>query len=583
MVLEAPVFECRDVTVELSELFGPNGSKISSKKASKDAVFNYVDRPIELFFVRYLQIKGISLNGFEQYDERHIPERFRRPYNSQGIGKGTWLDRPDAGKFYPDIAVPLELASPFTVLVGQNQSIWIDIYVPKIAPSGVFRGQVNVRTKVGEVRSISVDLRVLDFALPDETRAKSMLVVNPTDINKRYFGKEDIKPVGEELSQSSVLVRQRHFQMAHRHRITLVDPNYEYTADQPSPYEWSPRLDGSLYSAKEGYEGPGTEVPHDLFVIGLYGGWGWRDEVREEMWRHTNAWEKWFVAHAPKVERFLYLIDESKEYATIEKWASWIRTNPGIGKNLPSFATMDATKAVKFTPSLSIAASTISVADSGSWSAAAKVFRTDPNKRLMMYNGHRPASGSFVTEDDGVALRELAWGQWKAGIHRWFYWESTYYNSYQGRTKEEKIDTRLFVTAQTFGGVPKQHESLGESGWNYSNGDGVLFYPGTDTNYPQDSYGVNGPFASLRLKHWRRGIQDVEYLALAAQKDRTKTDEIVQQIVPKVLWEYGVADSRDPTWQRTDISWPTNPDLWERARAELASIITGTPTKVNSP
>jgi hypothetical protein len=114
---------------------------------------------------------------------------------------------------------------------------------------------------------------------------------------------------------------------------------------------------------------------------------------------------------------------------------------------------------------------------------------------------------------------------------------------------------------------------LGETGWNYLNGDGVLLYPGTDTRYPADSYDVMGPFASLRLKHWRRGIQDVDYLTLAAAINPTRTAEIVNEMVPKVLWEYGVEDPEDPTWVLTDISWSTDPDDWETARAELADII----------
>ena len=40
-----------------------------------------------------------------------------------------------------------------------------------------------------------------------------------------------------------------------------------------------------------------------------------------------------------------------------------------------------------------------------------------------------------------------------------------------------------------------------------------------------------------------------------------------------MLWEYGVEDPGDPTWVLTDISWSTDPDDWEAARAELADII----------
>ena len=134
-------------------------------------------------------------------------------------------------------------------------------------------------------------------------------------------------------------------------------------------------------------------------------------------------------------------------------------------------------------------------------------------------------------------------------------------------------ETNVFQTAQTFGGSSSVDPVIGQTGWNYTNGDGVLFYPGTDKLYPADSYGVNGPFASLRLKYWRRGIQDVDYLTLAAAIDPAATQNIVNRIVPKVLWEYGVDNLSDPTYVHPDISWSNNPDVWEAARAQLAGII----------
>ena len=75
------------------------------------------------------------------------------------------------------------------------------------------------------------------------------------------------------------------------------------------------------------------------------------------------------------------------------------------------------------------------------------------------------------------------------------------------------------------------------------------------------------------MKFWRRGLQDVDYLTLAARKDPARVKSIVDKIIPKVLWEYGVSDPGDPTWVTTDISWSTNPDVWEAARMQLADII----------
>src|SRR5262249_11724576 len=156
-------------------------------------------------------------------------------------------------------------------------------------------------------------------------------------------------------------------------------------------------------------------------------------------------------------------------------------------------------------------------------------------------------------------------------INRWFYWETTYYNNYQGQMGE----TNVFQNAQTFGTRSTQDTVLGETGWNYSNGDGVLFYPGTDVLYPNDSYGVAGPFASLRLKLWRRGLQDVDYLNLAAAINPSAVQTLVDTMVPKALWDYGAGDPNDPTWVMTDISWSTDPGVWENARKQLADILDG--------
>jgi hypothetical protein len=105
----------------------------------------------------------------------------------------------------------------------------------------------------------------------------------------------------------------------------------------------------------------------------------------------------------------------------------------------------------------------------------------------------------------------------------------------------------------------------------------VLLYPGTDVLFPSDSYGVDGPFASLRLKHWRRGVQDVDYLTLASAVNPNEVRTLVNTMVPKAGWEYGVTDPGDPSYVIADISWSNDPQVWESARARLADIISGAP------
>ena len=235
LILEAPTTSATNVTLTLDALTGPGGAVIGSAPASGDGVFNWVNRPIELFYVRYLEIKGLSTDlffaGFN-YDERHIPQRFRRPWTGPGDGTGTWQDRPDHNKFYPEIAIPLELVPSFTIAAGQNQSIWVDIYLPKSTPHGLYRGTVTIRENGSPTHQIPVELMVRSFTLPDEPHAKTMLFMGYEDVNARYLGIE-YPDGGSPQDKASRLIRDRHFQLAHRHRISLIDGN-EHLPEVPT-------------------------------------------------------------------------------------------------------------------------------------------------------------------------------------------------------------------------------------------------------------------------------------------------------------------------------------------------------------
>ena len=570
LILEASTDAATNVTLSFDTLTGPGGASISSVSTSGDGVFNWVNRNIELFYIRYLKIKGLSTDLFySNYDERHIPERFRRPWTGNGEGSGTWEDRPDHNKFYPDIAIPIELISGFNIDATQNQSIWIDIYIPKTAAAGLYKGTITIKEDSSVTHAIPVELTVYNFTLPDLPNARTMLYYSIENINYRYLGQEDPNP-GTDCYTQSLNLADRHFQLAHRHKISLIDNVIEI---EKMSEAWTDRLNGDLFTQANDYDGVGVGIGNNIFSIGTYGTWPWQGGTKADMWTNTDAWVNWFKnqAFSTPTEYFLYLIDESDDYAQIEEWAQWINSNPGPGRDLMSMATISLPIAVANTPSLDIPTAWMQVGVTETWQSAADSLTADTDQRLYLYNGNRPASGTFAIEDDGIALRVSAWAQYKKKVDRWFYWESTYYNNYQGNTGQ----TNVFQKAQTFGDFEQVDGELGETGWNYLNGDGVLFYPGTDTLYPSDSYGVNGPFASLRVKHLRRGIQDVDYLTLAAAVNPSRTAAIVEEIIPKVLWEYGVDDIHDPTWVLTDITWSNDPDTWEAARAELADIIEG--------
>ncbi len=572
LVLEAATATASSVSVQFTTLTGPGGFTIKSDTSGgKSAIFNWTKRDIELFYVRYLQIKGLSQLSYGTDDERHVPERFRLPLSASGEYTGGWSNRPDRNKFYPDIAVPIELTPSFTIAAGSNQSIWCDVYVPKEAPAGQYTGTATVKVGTTAAYKVPISLEVRGFTLPDTPTSKTMLATGYNDVAKRYAGTE-YPSAGSAADTLVKQVMDRQAMLAHRHKISIIDDNdgaADWAQNSPRP-EWLPRISGSLFTAAKGYRGPGTGVGNNVFSIATYGQWQawWGTPSKSVMWTRTNAWENWFKTNAPSTERFLYLIDESEDYAQTQTWAKWVKDNAGAGGSLKTFATASLLHALEEVPSLSIAASWFLVGDTATWKAALQQSRAE-KKLFYLYNGFRPGSGSFATEDDGIALRELPWGQYKMGVNRWMFWEATYYDDYQGG----RGPTNVFKTAQTFGGPTTLDAKSGQSGWNSSNGDGVLFYPGTDKVFTTESYDLAGPIASLRLKHWRRGIQDVDYISLASKVDPAATAAIVKRMVPKALWEVGVTDPSDPTWVSAPVSWSSNPDLWEAARKDLADII----------
>ena len=577
VVLEAATSKAASVSVSLGPLTGPGGAVIRSAPRATDKLYDWTTTEVELFYVRYLQIKGLSQQAYgtmAEWQEATFPKRAQCPGmmqaspDSKPTGSGCpFTQRPVANKFYPDIAVPLELVPTFDVAASSNQSIWADVYIPTAAPSGIYGAVLTVSEGGAVTHKIPVSLQVRNFALPDVPSAKTMLFTSLGDISPRYGGTAQTALVNERL-------------MAHRHRISLIGDDTNQTGTQPGP-DYVSVLDGSFFTAQNGYAGPGTSTGQDVYSIGTYGGIT-EGSTQTQFTNAFNGWETWFEANSPSTERFVYLCDEiacQQSTPTLATQLEWWAAISGVGSKLHTMATQglleapmtlsDPTSGWPFSQGISSGGASTGGTSAADQSAADAVIAAEPTRRIFSYNGQRPGAGSCATEDDGVALREQPWGQYKKKIDRWFWWEATYYDDNQ-----QGLGTvDLFSSANTFG-TATSDPTYGTLGG--ANGNGVFMYPGTDVLFPASSYGVAGPIASLRLKHWRRGLQDVDYLALAAAKDATAVSALVNQVVPSVLWEQQCfAPTSDCSYTYAPISWSADPDDWEAARAQLAHIIDG--------
>lgn len=130
-----------NVNVTVSDLVGPHSSRISrSDMTLYREQFVKVDSPTKTS----AGSSNASL-GADWYADGLIP--FNDPVTKQPL-VGNRLD-----------------AAPFSVALGSNQVVWVDIYVPRDTPAGVYQGQYTVTSDQGnQVGDIS--LRVWDFELP---------------------------------------------------------------------------------------------------------------------------------------------------------------------------------------------------------------------------------------------------------------------------------------------------------------------------------------------------------------------------------------------------------------------------------
>jgi len=590
VVLEAATSKASKVSVTLSNLTGPGGSVIRSAPRANDELFDWTSTEAELFYVRYLQIQGLSQQAYgtlASWQEATFPARMQCPGMTQSTpdtkptGAGcAWTQRPGANKYYPDIAVPLELVPTFDVAALSNQSIWVDVYIPKTVQAGTYAGVLSIREDGSLTHQLPIALKVRGFALPDAPSAKTMLFTSYGDISPRYVGVASPDPgTAQDALVQTALRNQR--LVAHRHKISLIGDDASQAGTQPGA-DYVQVLRGSFFTATSGYAGPGVGVGQDVYSIGTYGAIT-EGSTQSQFTDAFNGWETWFEANSPGTERFVYLCDEvdcTQTTPTLSTQLQWWAAISGVGAKLHTMATQslleapatlsDPTSSWPFSQgTTSTSGADVNGTSAVDQAAADAVVAAEPTRRIFSYNGQRPGAGSCATEDDGVALREQPWGQYKKKIDRWFWWEATYYDDNQ-----QGLGTvDLFSSANTFG-TATADPTYGTTGG--ANGNGVLFYPGTDAVFPASSYGVAGPIASLRLKHWRRGIQDVDYLTLAAAVDSARVSALVGTMVPSVLWEMQCHDpTSDCSYTYAPISWSDNPDDWEAARAALADIIDG--------
>lgn len=511
VIVSAGAERLEGVAVGLSELAGPDGYALRRG----DGPFSAIER-----FVSYELAMARRSGGAKARE-------------SLGWSAAAAPPGPPPGGSIPDPLVPVRLADhpaasrgelpwdyPMTVPAGQHRVVWVDVTFPDDAPAGIYRGVVEAT--VVEAR-IPVTIEVGAVRLPYRA-LRNMLYFEPEDVERR----------------AGAAAIEHYLKLIHRHHLSTI-----VTLRSVEDVQRHRRLmDGSLFTEAEGYSGPGAGVASDVAIIGCYGALGLPDDEKlaavEAMLIELEALG---LRDDPgAVDVFLYAVDEQCDSPRGPAWRRALDTSDSprlrslrVGHTCsrpPAGQPVDLV--MMFAPQYQPALAEAGLA---------------ADKRVWIYNGTLPRTGTFLSDGWPISLRANAWIQAHHQIERWFYWESTFWDD-DNRGGKGPYDP--WATAETF------HNQDGD----HCNGDGVLVYPGGQKEPGRLDLGFEGVVASMRLKQWRRGIQDGGYLELARARDESAT----RAISARLVGESFTATERP--------AFPTEGAPWLQARRELFAIIT---------
>jgi hypothetical protein len=467
--------------------------------------------------------------------------------------------------WYPDPLIPL--GAPFNVPATDNavpgqtvQPVFVDVYIPHDAAPGIHTGRLRVTAAPDLAQDIRVEVEVLHLTLPDKLNFT-------VDLNA-YSNVNSGWGIRTGTPEYRVLVRSYH-RLAHLHRANLDVLGYSHSGNVEPDY--SPPLEGDgsdtkvadwtdwdahfgpLVSGQAFTDLPRAGVPVPNLYLNFFENWPgdlrtayqWDNyprpsttqEYNQTIARHgleagpieegfSQAYQDRFSAVAADFAAHFrergwtstrYLVYFNNKYFYKDpaqggrgiSW--WLFDEPNFRDDFRaiSFLAWLAKRNLGDFPDVPILFRTdISYIDFGRDLLTGQVDIQCTSKRFFTRNrylmDHRDRLGASYwnyastnhPRDSNIAMRSWCWRVWAAGGD----------------------------------GVVPWNAVAGSQAWDRAE-PLTVFYTGT-------KFGSNEPFGSLRLKAYRRGQQDVEYLVLLAQKPGWD-----REAVQKAIGEAGIAEA----------------------------------------
>jgi hypothetical protein len=434
-------------------------------------------------------------------------------------------------------------AVPFDIWKGQNQPIWVDVYIPKNTPAGEYKGTFTVtladfprqwgsspETVINKLHTVPITVFVWNFSLPD----------GPT--HRNHFG--SVQGVArlfgvERTSDKFKEIERRYCQMMSDHRINPPLPaSLLPEMNEDGSLKITPERRQALKKFIEDLNVTDFEIPRAQIKDMTTGNRDKAINYYRDYYRYVreNGWDK---------RAYVYMLDEpnlKENYETVLALGDLVHEAAPQLKCLvveqpykqdPTWPDID--KAVDIWCPLFAFIDRDSI--NGKLAHGDEVWSyTALSQRAPGYHPHYDEVRNYDSPYWHIdafltSWRTPTWMNYQYRINGLLYWSMVTIS----RTLPGVIDPWL---------LPAFSESV-----NQYNGGGYLLYPGIPC-------GIEGPVSCIRLKALRDSMEDYEYFVIL---EKLAGRESVLRIVNSVAPEW---------WATTD-----DPELIYSSREKIAAEI----------
>lgn len=423
----------------------------------------------------------------------------------------TPTDRTGVRDWWPDALPPLD--TPIDVSAGQNQPVWVLVYVPEDAAAGEYSGTVTLKAE-GFSSEVPIRLRVWDFALPRRNNLETAFGLSLGTIAEyhRLKTEEDRRQVWE-----------KYLALMSRSRLSPYDPV------PLDPIRVSFKPDAAPPRAEVDFEAFDREFArviekhhftnYRLRVQGMGGG-TFHDRVEPSIGPYgagTPQYEATFADYVRQLQEhlrekgwldmaYIYWFDEPapRDYEFVAEGMNRLNR---YAPELPRMLTEE--------PGDNVLAGTVDIwcPVSYAYDAGEAAKCRARGERFWWYVccGPKAPYCTLFIDHPATELRVWHWQTWQRDIVGTLVWSANYWTSsaaYPDTAQNPYEDPMGWVSGYS---TPKGVKRP------WGNGDGRFIYPPLAAATPEiagEGPVLDAPVSSIRLEMLREGVEDYEMLHL---------------------------------------------------------------------